>query len=226
MNTYRGCLALAVLVVAAMAFPGVASANLFIEETTEVVPTGESKLMAAKYPTTVTGTRLEYSGLKGKIVLLDVEGPGVTFECEAAEVSGGTLSGPASQITLVPKYSNCTAAGIPATVSVNSCKYVLSDFVPDSKAGADVSAKIACNAGDVIKVSSEGCVFSIPAQSLSGESELQTAEPNGEKLVAAGILGSGVKYSANGLTCYVSFGVSNGSYENGTAESHLMFKGS
>jgi hypothetical protein len=83
----------------------------------------------------------------------------------------GTLSGPATAITMRPSFSECTAFGFPATVDVNECNYVLNVQAGASEIG---DLDISCPSGKTITVTaiSAGtvkCTVHIAAQSdISG----------------------------------------------------------
>lgn len=205
--------------------------NLFLEETTEEVPAEAPVVTADEFPTTVTGERLELGGKAGELELLDT-GSG-SFRCDSVSVNGGTLSGAASKLELTAAYSGCfveLSSGYKAELSLNmtSCKYVLSDFEPLSTY-SDVAGEISCKAGDKITLwVAGGCIVSIPPQPLNVSSEIANITAEGEKLLAAGIIGSNVSYTvSNELLCHTYLGLpKQGTHEDGTLHSDVALRGS
>ena len=224
------------------AFPAAASAaDLFLEEGTETipaktVPTGESTVNADEYPASVTGQRLKLPGIEeGKLEILEL-GLGYSVRCHVAEVDGGTLSAAASELDLAVDYSDCWI-GIgksdeeEVAVSTNGCTYELSDIgALNGGANTDAAAAIACDEGDAIEFEwANSCKVRIPSQTLSPDAELANAAPEGSKLIAAGILGSGATYvveNESEIICHELTGglfPVSGTYEDGVMESDLGF---
>jgi hypothetical protein len=131
-------------------------------------------------------------------------GEGNSLLLGASEVScatttfSGELTQPASTLTLEPKYAECVAFGLPATVETGGCVYVL-------HAGAEIGANefegttdISCPPGHAIVISTKSCVIEVGAQSgLSGVVYQDTLEESPAKVRVEENVGK-VKYSMSG----------------------------
>jgi hypothetical protein len=218
------------------AFPGVAAADVFLEEgfetiPEETVPTGKSVLAADEFPTAISGERLEVFGNQGELTVLDL-GTGVV-SCDAVDLDGGTLTEAAPQVQLAADYTDCEyhaaeggGEGSTAPVTMNSCKYVLSDFAPLTGTASDAAGEIDCDQGDKIEIDfNETCSVTIPAQSLQSRSELGNLSSG----LAAEIYSSEVTYTVVGYEylCHTTGGLPTvGTHEDGTVRSQVELHGS
>jgi hypothetical protein len=189
-----------------------------------------NQFVAADYPATVVGERLNFEGLVGKVVVL---GWGTrSVQCNVVEYKGGELSGPASSLTLTASFpSKCDSfvGKSTTTVSMNSCRYVYSGVKPGSFENEHVAAaEIACTkAGDAITMSMPGCNLSVPAQTLNGGGSSFVNFDIEDKAVLLGLsTASGMKFTSSGELCRLgSGGISDGTHENGTSETGMLLRG-
>lgn len=140
-KTFLSALAVA-LVCGAVVVPG-ASADEFTAEAA---------------PITVTGTGGGFSKF---------ETTAGTATCKKDSYTG-TLAYASTSITLTPSYSECTALGLPATVHMNGCVYILSINSGSSTQGA---MRIECPFSSEITVTAIAagttkCTMHIPSQYL------------------------------------------------------------
>lgn len=186
---------------------------------------GEPRLEATKYPADLSGERYEHDGFAGIIKLLDTGSQKAT--CTVAEYDGGELSGPAlNEFSLNATYSGCKIGSTNVSVSMNSCHYVYSSLTYDVEGRYDSAAKIACNAGDAIKIAQgSACTVKIPAQTLGGlgDTELVSMDAGDESFIGAVMTATGVDYTAEQTACGL-IGIKKGSYENGSLESDMLLR--
>lgn len=225
----RSLLGVVLVLIALASFPGAAAANLFVEEGTETIPaetvdTGEPVVTADELPVAVTGERLEVLGNQGQLEILAMGSDSVS--CDIAEVDGGSLPEPVTELSLAVEYTDCSVEisgeehpGI--WVSTNSCEYMLSDIAPDLTAATEIS----CDEGDEIEIDLWGCIISIPPQSLGTETEYANMAPQGEKQLGLGIVGLNMTYSISNIICSLAGMQGPGAYEDGALDLEIALRG-
>jgi hypothetical protein len=220
------------LVIAIMAaFPGLAVADLFVEESTETIPAktvpAEKPVFTAdETPLAVSGERLQLGGNQGRLTVLEVDGKAV--DCDAVDVDGGSLSN-SYLVNLATEYSDCVYEGdVETSVTMNSCRYRVSELdLYEGEKYADATGAIACQGEDAIEVDIQGglCPITVPEQQLNDDTELANGTVEGERLLAAGIVGSGLTYSIPaefGFACETLVGIAGaGTHEDGSLHSDL-----
>jgi hypothetical protein len=108
---------------------------------------------------------------------------GSTMECSTINLDSATQSGPASELTLTPTYSGCTAFGFAATITTNGCTYRLAqpEGISDEWEGG---FSIKCPEGKkiVIKVDNvfAKCTVEIGEQTPTGNVAYENDTANGE----------------------------------------------
>lgn len=176
-----------------------------------VFMTGESgKVEASEYPKAIDGERFEESGVEGTLDVFDW-GAG-KLSCEAVDIDGGMLSGPAYSLNLAPTFSECDW-----DLDMNSCGYFIPDFEYQDDGNYHYDPEISCaEEGDAIEVGDALCTFSITPQAL--ETKFQNVainkETEGQKNVAMAIHGEGMDYTSEGEFCGL-LERPEGSYEDG-----------
>lgn len=121
----------------------------------------ETEFTAGKYPAFLTGTQIIHEGSELHKFTFGIR----TVECGKAQFSG-TLSGASTTVTLTPTYSECTSAGLPATITMNGCDFL---FRGENKVNGDSffgSVNLVCPA----KSSVELHVYSSLANHAAGTS--------------------------------------------------------
>ena len=218
-------LALVGVIIAAMAAtPGLASADLFLQEG----PGGNAQVAAPKSPEDMYSNRFNQGKIVGKLDFLSTGSGSGKFSCLYAELSSGPLTEPSSEISLSQDseeyFFECSFVGIaPGTISMDGCRYGLSDFGPLVDHQAFAAAEIACEPGKaiILKAVGLGCTITIPAQQLSSSSGMQSLQSQtGEKSLLTVVVGSGLKYTTSGWACQF-MGVPSGSYSDGSMELDL-----
>lgn len=117
----------------------------------------------------LTGTQSTQNKL-----IIATGGGNVTLKCNTATVQGTTLDGNNTELTLAPKYSACTLAGLVATVHTNGCEYTLTPrFV------LSFTLDIVCTALTPIEITSVGCTITITSQNNLQEILVHTYAPVG-----------------------------------------------
>jgi hypothetical protein len=85
--------------------------------------------------------------------------------CATGHYKSNTVTSGATSLTITPEYSNCSAAGLPATVTMNGCNYELT-FTADPGHTFTAITHIKCPVGKVI----ETHVYSSHANHTAGVS--------------------------------------------------------
>jgi hypothetical protein len=228
-----GLTAVAVLIAALALSPASALAGLHLQEGTETLPTGEAQLAATSYPSAITGERFEEGKLSGQLKLVRGSGAhGLKVACEEVEVSGGTLSEGASELSLAPNFLGCHLGAAEGTemfanlgVAMNGCTFRFPSFGPYTGELAFSTPEITCPPGAAIETEFQTlCSAKIPPQKLSAESGVQNVKPEGGSLLAV-VLASGLHYTVSGNICNLG-GLSTGSFEDGSMELDLRLRGS
>lgn len=182
-------------------------------------PHGEPRLEAEKYAVGLSAEQTEAPNLT-----LFANGEH-SIGCDAAQLSGGELTGAVGELTLSGSYSNCASGATSATVSMNSCAYEVSDLYSYWGDVYSSPAAISCPEGGAIAIEVGGiCTITIPGQSLNEEAELTNAAIEGEADVNTTIKGSGLTYTVQGKSCILS-GFTQGTYEDGGLELALRLRG-
>lgn len=162
---------------------------------------------AESYPARITGeqsTQVLFAGVVG------------TWKCNGLSVQG-ELKGSSSSLTLTPIYSECSWAGVAATVNMEGCtyKFTAGKTIEESKNKIQATMDVGCPAGKEVKLTlSNGCTIRIPEQTELGSvtAENTLVEPS---LVDLQLSLSGITYKVeNGIFCPNS--PANGTYTNGT----------
>ncbi|MGC1164776.1 MAG: hypothetical protein WA862_01575 [Solirubrobacterales bacterium] len=146
--------------------------------------------------------------------------PGVGFAaCKVAHYTGEEASSSSTELSLGLEGSECSLGSIKATLSMNSCHYVLS--VTSGGASYTGSANVVCSKeGDKIEFVSTGwCTLAIPAQTIATATYKQVGEGVGRS-VNATLTGSGLSYTAAG-SCV---GGGEKTYANGSLQGGLMLR--
>jgi hypothetical protein len=163
---------------------------------------------ADSYPAQITGeqtTQVLFAGVVG------------TWKCNGLTVQG-ELKSESSSLNLAPVYTECSWAGVAATVNMEGCTYEFTagKTVEGSESKVQATMDIRCPAGKEVKLTlSNSCTIRIPEQtelgSVTAENTLAT-EPMGVDLQ---LNLSGITYKVvNGLFCPNS--PASGTYNNGT----------
>jgi hypothetical protein len=126
---------------------------------------------AASYPVTYAGNQ---APTEPHVFKAD------TFEttCKNAEFKG-TANEASSTATLTPTYSECTAAGLEATIDMNGCSYVF-HITTTTATDWDSTVDVSCPAGKDITITAGfgACVIHVPAQTGKSNVTLKNAHPN------------------------------------------------
>jgi len=167
---------LAVAVMALTAVVGVSSASAFTKFTA-------SKVGAAIEESTITKHVFEVTGAK--------------TECTNITYTGATEALESTKQMVTPKYENCTAFGLPATVTVKNCTYNLTIGTPTG------------NTAHMERVNAaEPCEITILAKNIFGECHVDVTEQTVNGIsYANGPAGSGdieVTINATGLSDHVT----------------------
>ena len=164
----------------------------------------------------------------GSITLLSVPKGKATVTCQNADLGGGTLTEAVATLKLAGSFTSCSAEGIgtAATISMRSCSYELLEAEPVSKETGNPyvsKSAITCTTpGDYIQLAlGVGCTIKVPAQTLSGTTDLENQVTPPATTLAAGIGASKVKYTTN-FSCTVA-GIP--SAEDGTVDLDLLLSG-
>jgi hypothetical protein len=165
--------------------------------------------------TTLTGSQIGQD-------VFEVDGGKIT--CSTATYSGSQVGNTATTITINPTYAGCIAFGtFPATVTMNSCRYVFHTDTKTAGTQYDVITTIECNGTDEITVTAKTaagqvkCVIHVPAQNLgTGLMVTNATKGNGVKDVTADVAFTNIKYSqteGEGLgKCPNALNTTNGKY--------------
>lgn len=119
---------------------------------------------------------------------------GFEATCKVVNLDSSTLSGPATELTLTPTYSECTAFGFGgATVATNGCTYKLNQ--PEGAADAwEGGFAIACPEGKKITITVSvpfiaKCKVEIGPQATSGTVDYENDTAAGEIDIAFALSG-------------------------------------
>jgi hypothetical protein len=169
---------------------------------------------AAKAPRPVTATQTS------PLALTTIEG---TATCQGS-LSGTLQSISVSSLALEPAFTSCTAFGLTAKFTKNSCRFAYSVSV--GGAPYKGNASIACDKegdGMVLEPEIFGgtiCVMTLPAQTIGSVEYENVGTAGSEKAhVIAKLKGSKIKYTGTGGVC------GNGAKEDATSSSTLDLVG-
>lgn len=158
--------------------------------------TSPRRIEAHSYPKTIA------SGGKDAFTLTTIAGSLVCTETGF----GGELGAAASELSLNATYSNCTASGLPATVAMNSCHYVLGvgSFglpytgtlgVACSKEGDAIEARVYFDKAQTMPA----CKVKIAAQGGHAGVDVANVNEAGETRLATKSEVKNVKYEVSGI---------------------------
>ncbi|HMJ71911.1 MAG TPA: hypothetical protein VK471_00955 [Solirubrobacterales bacterium] len=172
-----------------------------------------AQFRAEEYPTSLKGTQTSTYKLKA--------GNNASLQCSTVNETA-TLSAPASSVTMTPELKVCQFAGTNATVTINSCQYVLnstseSEYPQYDEPPPAVPATfaVACSVpGDAIEIKVlGGCILKVPAQTglQASLTDSKFTDRSSNRNITQSVNATGVKYSST--SC---LGLSNGLHEDGT----------
>lgn len=126
------------------------------------------------------------ASISGKNSLSHVFTPegGVSASCKGASFSG-ELAAMAETVTVAPSYSECTAFGLAATVSVNGCAYVLHPGEESGKDEFKATMDISCPAGKTMTITAGTCEVQVATQ--KGLGTVTLADKIGEESTSVGM---------------------------------------
>jgi len=94
-----------------------------------------------------------------------VSGGFATTKCKKAHFKGvGTVATGATSVTVTPEYKECTAFGLPATITHEECNYVLKTGTPVNATEWHVTTDVVCPAGKAIKIVAQTCEVTVGSQ--------------------------------------------------------------
>lgn len=149
------------------------------------------------------------------------------FKCTTTTFNGLAKERFTTEVTLEPAYAECTMAGIPATVALNGCRYVLHSGTEESgKFEGEFS--IECSEGKVMEIvtilfGTKKCAVTIGEHSGLDEVTYTNKGSGTTRTVDADLSLTDVHYTQHAGT---GFGAcSNGTFANGKLSGTLTFKG-
>jgi len=171
-------------------------------------------LTAEGKATTATGTQV------GEHVFTltshPVSGGFASTKCKKAHFHGiGTVTDGAKSVTVTPTYSECTAFGLPATISHEGCDYTLSTGTPTATAGWHVNTNVTCPAGKAIRIVAQTCEVTVGSQGPLTTSEVTNSGTSGttmDLLLHTKITGIHYTVVKDGIGCPLS---GTGTFTNG-----------
>ena len=162
---------------------------------------------AESYPAKITGeqtTQVVFTGVVG------------TWKCGGLSMQG-ELKEESTTLNLTPIYSECSWAGIAATINMEGCtyEYVGGNTVEGKETKIQVTMNIRCPAGKEAKLTlTGGCTLRIPEQTGLGSATAETTLTS-PSVVDLQLNITGETYRVeNGALCPNS--PANGTYTNGT----------
>ena len=158
------------------------------------------------YPGLISGKQVE-----GAQVLTVDAGK---VECSSATFTG-ELAKPAGTLTLVPKYSGCTAFGFAASVAMGGCVYVFHAGEETGEKTFAGTTDISCPPGGEIVITTTGCVVRVGGQSGLGgvvyEDKLGEVPPDVK-----------IKENIGEVSYSMSGGICSGSKKNGKYGGNIL----
>ena len=173
----------------------------------------EGKFDAQEFPVGITAKR----AAGGDLTLLEEPESKLSVTCETAQLGGGVLSEPATELALSGGFGGCDVGVNPAAVRMNSCSYELGE-----------STEISCaEPGDQVEVAIDGYesfkCLNIPPQVIDNEAPQYENQGEGDSAsVEAGLTGAEIEYTA-GFLCQL-IGWSSGT--EGSSALDLELEGS
>jgi hypothetical protein len=136
---------------------------MFAMSAVAAVSASADDLTAEKYPVTLTGFKDEFEDVFTTAV--------GTVKCPTPTYHG-TLSGPATTVTIVPNYTDpgCTGFGFPATIHTNGCHYL---FHVNGAGSTEGDITVQCPEKQEITITAIGagttkCTVHVPPQTTKG----------------------------------------------------------
>ena len=164
------------------------------------------RVEAEKYPAAITGPQVT----QHKLTI-----SGGSAKCNKAQFSATAPAATAS-LSLSPAMSSCTAMGLAATWTMNSCSYKhnILNSGPPYTATMDISCS---TGGDEIAITTAVCTIKIPAQSGLKSIGLENSGAGSERAVISTYNLTGITYKKEGAGCPGGAGTfKDGSYVGST----------
>jgi len=161
---------------------------------TAVSAASASQFRAEKYEAVVTGKQTSQ-------VVITLKGGNIKCNTTSGILTGGLVSA-SSSIPLTPNFPNCTAFGVKANVSVNSCQFVFNST--NESAPFTGSFDIQCAKGGdaiVFDAFSYPCKVEIPAQTGRAPVSYTNTGINANRKVEAVLNFTNLKYTKTGIGC-------------------------
>ena len=162
---------------------------------------------AESYPARITGeqtTQVVFTGVVG------------TWKCGGLGMQG-ELKGESTTLNLTPTYSECSWAGIAATINMEGCtyEYVAGNTVEEKETKVQATMNVRCPGGKEAKLTlTNGCTIRIPEQTGLGSVTAETTATS-PSVVDLQLNITGETYRVeNGNLCPNT--PANGTYTNGT----------
>jgi hypothetical protein len=171
---------------------------------------------ADSYPARITGeqtTQIVFTGVVG------------SWKCNGLNMQG-ELSAESSSLNLTPSYSECSWAGIAATVNMEGCtyEYTAGSTIEGNENKIQATMDVRCPTGKEIKLTlTNNCTIRIPEQSGLGSVTL-------ENKLATEPMDVDLQLNVSGMTYRVEHGnfcpntPADGTYNNGTLKGEETLK--
>jgi hypothetical protein len=163
---------------------------------------------ATSYPARITGeqtTQVVFAGVVGQ------------WKCNGLNMQG-ELSSESSSLNLTPIYSECSWAGVAATINMEGCtyEYTAGNTVEGSENKIQATMDVKCPAGKEMKLTlANSCTIRIPGQTGLGSVTLENTLALEPTAVDLQLNVSGITYRVeHGTFCPNS--PADGTYTNGT----------
>ena len=173
-----------------------------------------SQFRAERYEAPVSGSLVIPQEGKTQVMTLG----GSSLSCRTSSLTG-PLAAPSSSLSLTPSYEKCVWSGVSATVSVNSCKFVLNS----TNESAPLTGTLGVNCskpGDSIVVNSPGlpCTVTIPQQAAHGQVQFENLGVNQSRIILTKLSVAGLSHTIAGVGC-----TKQGAFENGALSGTYTF---
>lgn len=111
---------------------------------------------------------------------------GAAAQCNSSNFQGSIIGAKeVDNVTIVPKYAECTFAGNPATVKVIDCAYVLDSDTVGTSPIEHADADLECAEGGQIEIVTSACTLDVRAQTAISQGITYTNIANGDVTVSA-----------------------------------------
>jgi len=120
------------------------------------------KFKGGSTPAFLTGVQIAHEGDTAHVFLAANR----KIVCKKASFIGSLGAAEVAELTLTPAYAECTASGLPATITMNGCDYVFHGGVGGGDQFLSGEVNIDCPAGKVIEIH----IYSSAANHTSGTS--------------------------------------------------------